>query len=160
MLRYTFNSNKILFEISINGKSIFFKMNNLSADSVLNRLQQALGAKSDSALSRALGVNRATLGNWRARDSVPYSICVNCSVDNDISLNWLLAGQGNMLFNLSGQSNEALNADRMRLIGLFDALSEEQQQEAIQLIAEKKRLNDLEKAVKDLQYKITYSFQT
>lgn len=135
-------------------------MNNLSADSVLDRLQQALGVKSDSALSRALGVNRATLGNWRTRDSVPYSICVNYSVDNDISLNWLLAGQGNMLFNLSGQLNEALNADHARLIKLFDALSEEQQQETLQLIAEKKRLNDLEKAVEDLQHKITYSLQT
>jgi hypothetical protein len=131
-------------------------MNNLSAKSVLDRLQKALGVKSDSALSRLLGVNRATLGNWRTRDSVPYSICVNYSIDKGISLNWLLAGQGNMLLNVSGQSAEALSVDHTYLIELFDALSEEQQQVALQLMSEKKRLSDLEKAVEDLQHKITY----
>jgi len=40
------------------------------------------------------------------------------------------------------------------LIELFDVLSADQQKEALQLIAEKKRLNDLEKAVQDLQQKI------
>lgn len=129
-------------------------MNNLTAESVLDRLQKALGVKSDSALSRLLGVNRATLGNWRTRDSVPYSICVNFSIENSISLNWLLAGQGNMLFNVYGQSAEALSADHARLIELFDALSEKQQEVALQLISEKKQLNDLEKAVEDLRDKI------
>jgi hypothetical protein len=134
-------------------------MNNLTADSVLDRLQKALGVKSDSALSRVLGINRATLGNWRTRDSVPYSICVKYSIDNSISLNWLLAGQGNMIFNAYGQSAEALNSDHARLIELFEELKTEQKQESLQLIAEKKRLNDLEKAVEDLQLKITYSLQ-
>ena len=132
-------------------------MNNLSANSVLDRLQKALGVKSDSALSRVLGINRATLGNWRTRNSVPYSICVNFSIDNSISLNWMLAGQGTMLFNGSGQSADALSVDHTRLIELFDALSEEQQQVALQLISEKKRLSELEKAVEDLQDKITSS---
>lgn len=134
-------------------------MNNLSAGSVLDRLQQALGVKSDSALSRALGVNRATLGNWRTRNSVPYSICVNNFIDKGISLNWLLVGQGEMFFNKIMESTEALNSDHARLIELFEELKTEQQQEALQLIAEKKRLNDLEKAVEDLQLKITYSLQ-
>lgn len=121
---------------------------------MLDRLQQAAGVKSDSALSRALFINRATLGNWRKRNSVPYSICVIFSVENGISLNWLLAGQGSMLFNGAGQTTEMLGSDRARLIELFNVLNTDQQQEALQLIAEKKRLNDLEKAVQDLQQKI------
>jgi len=129
-------------------------MNNLSADAVLDRLQQAAGVKSDSALSRTLCINRATLGNWRNRNSVPYSICVDFSVKNGISLNWLLAGQGSMFFNGIGHVTETLSSDRARLIELFDVLSADQQKEALQLIAEKKRLNDLEKAVQDLQQKI------
>jgi len=128
-------------------------MNNLSADSVLDRLQKALDVKSDSALSRALGVNRATLGNWRTRDSVPYSICVNVAVEKGISLHWLLVGQGEMLFNGTGQSTETLCSNHAKLIELFDALSADQQKEALQLISEKKRLNDLEEAVYELQKK-------
>jgi len=125
-------------------------MNNLSADAVLDRLQKALDVKSDSALSRAMGVNRATLGNWRTRDSVPYSICVNVAVEKGISLNWLLMGQGEM-FNGAGQSTETLCLNHVKLIDLFDTLSTDQQKEALQLIAEKKRLNDLEEAVYELQ---------
>jgi len=127
-------------------------MNNLSANAVLDRLQKALDVKSDSALSRAMGVNRATLGNWRTRDSVPYSICVNVAVEKGISLNWLLMGQGEM-FNGAGQSTETLCSNHAKLIELFDALSVDQQKETLQLISEKKRLNDLEEAVYELQKK-------
>lgn len=134
-------------------------MNNLSTDSVLDRLQRALNVKSDSALSRALGVKRATLGNWRTRDSVPYSICVNVAVEKGISLNWLLMGQGEM-FNGAGQSTETLCSNHVKLIALFDALSADQQKEALQLIAEKKRLNDLEEAVYELQKKNISPTQT
>jgi len=132
-------------------------MNNLSADSVLDRLQLAAGVKSDSALARTLDVNRATLGNWRNRNSVPYSFCVIFSVENHISLNWLLAGQGHMTYDEAEPSSAALKSDHLRLIELFDALSEGQQQDVLQLIAEKKRLNDLEKAVQDLQRTINPS---
>jgi hypothetical protein len=135
-------------------------MNKLSANAVLDRLQQATGVKSDSALSRALDINRATLGNWRNRDSVPYSICVNFALEHGVSLNWLLAGQGRMAFDETGQSLEGLDADRVKLIELFEGLSADQRQEALQLISEKKRLNDLEKAVQDLRQKIVSPKET
>ncbi|MGZ5029807.1 MAG: helix-turn-helix domain-containing protein [Methylobacter sp.] len=132
-------------------------MNKLSANAVLDRLQQAVGVKSDSALSRAINVNRATLGNWRNRDSVPYSICVEFALEHGVSLNWLLAGQGRMIFDETGQSLEGLDADLAKLIELFAVLGADQRQEVLQLISEKKRLNDLEKAVQDLQQKIVPS---
>ncbi|MGZ8160210.1 MAG: helix-turn-helix domain-containing protein [Methylobacter sp.] len=132
-------------------------MNKLSANAVLDRLQQAVGVKSDSALSRALSINRATLGNWRNRNSVPYSICVDFAIEYGVSLNWLLAGQGHMAFDETGQSLDALDYDRVKLIELFAVLNADQRQEALQLISEKKRLNDLERAVQDLQQKIVPS---
>ncbi|MGZ5001421.1 MAG: helix-turn-helix domain-containing protein [Methylomonas sp.] len=149
--------NKILITYSIICKLIIFKMNKLSANAVLDRLQQAAGVKSDSALSRALAINRATLGNWRNRDSVPYSICVNFAIEHGISLNWLLAGQCHMAVDETGQSLDAQGSDRAKLIELFEGLGADQRQEALQLISEKKRLNDLEKAVQDLQQKIVSS---
>ena len=132
-------------------------MNNFTASSVLDRLQEASGVTSDSALSKALGINRATLGNWRSRNSVPYSICVCFAVENHISLNWLLAGQGDMLFDGTKPFTETLNSGREKIIRLFDSLSVEQKQEVIQFMAEKKRINDLELAVLELQQKAPLS---
>ncbi len=126
-------------------------MNNLSAESVLDRLQKALDVRSDSALSRALGVKRATLGNWRNRNSVPYSICVNIALQKGISLNWLLVEQGEMLFNRAGQSTETGCSDHTKLIDLFELLNIDQQKDVLQNMSEKKRLNDLESAVYELQ---------
>ncbi|MGZ8181333.1 MAG: helix-turn-helix domain-containing protein [Methylobacter sp.] len=128
-------------------------MNKSSANSVLDRLQQAVGVKSDSALSRKFGINRATLGNWRTRNSVPYSICVCFAIENHISLNWLLVGDGSMFCDGSGQGTEMLNSEHEKLIEMFDALSVEQRQEALQFMFDKKRINDLEKAVLALQQK-------
>jgi len=128
-------------------------MNNFSADAVLDRLQQAANVSSDSALSRALGVNRATLGNWRNRNSVPYSICVEFAIKHEISLNWLLAGDGNMSVDnrmpLATAASEHADISR-----LFSALSIDQQQGVLQALIDKKRINDLEAAVRDLQQKI------
>ena len=71
-------------------------MHKKSATDVLDRLQSVLGAKSDSEICRMLDISRATIGSWRSRDSVPYSLCVNIAEDKDISLDWLLMGKGDM----------------------------------------------------------------
>jgi len=131
-------------------------MNNFTADAVLDRLQQAVGASSDSALSRALGVNRATLGNWRNRNSVPYSICVDFAIAHGISLNWLLAGLGSMSVDAPAPLATA-SSEHAELIGLYSALNTVQQLGVLQILTDKKRLNDLEVAVLDLHQIITQS---
>jgi len=131
-------------------------MNNFTADAVLDRLQQAVGASSDSALSRALGVNRATLGNWRNRNSVPYSICVDFAIARGISLNWLLAGQGTMSIDVPTPLATS-SSEHAEFIGLYSALNTAQQLDVLQVLTDKKRLNDLEVAVLDLQQIITQS---
>jgi len=55
-----------------------------------------------------------------------------------ISLHWLLVGQGEMLFNGTGNRLKRLCSNHAKLIELFDALSADQQKEALQLISEKK----------------------
>ncbi|MGZ8945662.1 MAG: helix-turn-helix domain-containing protein [Methylococcaceae bacterium] len=135
-------------------------MNNFSADSVLDRLQKAMSVNSDSALAKALGVNRATLGNWRARNSVPYSICVDIAVKKHISLDWLLIGQGNRSFDVKGYDTEILNVEHEKFHGLFDVLSVEQQQATIQFIIDKKRLNELEIAMFSMQQQINLPSKT
>ena len=136
-------------------------MNNFSANAVLDRLQQAMNVSSDTALAQALAVNRATLGNWRTRNSVPYSICVEYSIANDLSLNWLLAGSGDMSCDeKSRQGTGALNVEYEKLRELFDTLSVEQRQASLQFMSDKKRLNALEMAVFSMQQQIVLPSKT
>ena len=72
-------------------------MSKISAGEVIDRILTALNFNNDSELCRVLKINRATLGNWRIRDSVPYSLCVNIAETKNISLDWLLTGEGEML---------------------------------------------------------------
>jgi len=135
-------------------------VNKKSANAVLDRLQQALGASSDSDLCRIINLNRATLGNWRIRDSVPYSLCVNLSEDFSLSLEWLLTGKGKM--RQSESIEETGNAGYKvhpslspgKLAELAEGLSEDQRMVVAAIIEDKKRLNELEAIVMNLQSKI------
>lgn len=69
---------------------------NRSAGAVLDRIQQALGLKSDGEVSRALGIGRSTVGGWRAQDRRPYELCVDLAMKHGLSLDWLLLGRGPM----------------------------------------------------------------
>lgn len=65
-----------------------------SAEAVVARLAEALGAESDSHLAKLLGTSPQTLSSWKSRDSVPYAKCVSLATENGWSLDWLLAGTG------------------------------------------------------------------
>ena len=125
-------------------------MNFFSAQSVLDQLRQALNVKSDSDLSRVLGVKRATLANWKTRDAIPYAICVTVALEKGISLQWLLIGKGEML------SNDNDRSTHTQLIELYDTLTADQQKEVVQFICEKKRIAALEEAVQQLQKTISH----
>lgn len=135
-------------------------MNNFSANAVLDRLQQAMNVSSDTALAQALAVNRATLGNWRTRNSVPYSICVDIAVKKNISLNWLLINQGDMYCHVKGRGTETLTMECRSLLELFDTLTLEQRQATLQYMSDKKRLNVLEKTVILMQQQIVLPSKT
>lgn len=74
-----------------------------SASDVLQRLKIALGVESDTDLCNEINricnedVKRSALGNWRSRDTVPYTVCVSLAEKKGFSLNWLLIGEGEML---------------------------------------------------------------
>ena len=128
-------------------------MGNKSAASVLDRLHQVFGVKNDNQLGDALQVNRSTLGNWRSRDSVPYTVCVDVALERGVSLDWLLTGEGPMRRAEVGRAATA-NAESPReqaLLALWRELDEDAQRE-IQLAAEeKKRLKTLEQRLQELE---------
>jgi transcriptional regulator with XRE-family HTH domain len=131
-------------------------MNKKSADAVLARIRLALGVDNDSELCRQTGVNRQTLSNWKSRNSVPYSLCVELAEEHLISLDWLLTGEGVM--NKNGFVNEVresslpeLTPRQKAVLGLFDALPDDKQREILSALEDKKRIQELEDNYKELR---------
>lgn len=67
-------------------------MKTFSSDDILNRLKTALSAGTDTELADLLGIKKATLSNWRNRNSIDlplvFSICEQVNID------WLITGRG------------------------------------------------------------------
>ncbi len=135
-----------LLHIINNVKIYLHKMNKKSAANVLDRLQQALNVESDSELSKAIGVNRATLGNWRNRNSVPYSICINICESENLSIDWLLTGEGETSRQKSITSDNEI--DKEMIASMLEDLNQDQKREVLSVIKEKMRLNELEALIK------------
>ncbi|MCP1617060.1 MULTISPECIES: helix-turn-helix transcriptional regulator [Pseudomonadaceae] len=119
----------------------------------MDRLHEVFGVKNDNQLGDALQVNRSTLGNWRSRDSVPYTICVDVALERGVSLDWLLTGEGSM-YRENGGNTPAEPADSPReraMLALWRELDEEAQRDIQRHAEEKKRLNTLEQRVAELE---------
>lgn len=61
---------------------------------ILDRAKVALNATSDMQLADLLGISKSTLSNWRARNSLDYTILF--SKCEHINYNWLITGEGDM----------------------------------------------------------------
>lgn len=134
-------------------------MDKKSLDAVLARMMGVVEATSDSALARAIPVNRQTLASWRKRDSVPYLECIKFSEEHGLSLDWLLTGDGPMRRDEQPAPAAAAEAPaaptisprEQAMLELFRALDEEGQREIQGAAAEKKRLSELEQRVQELE---------
>lgn len=70
-------------------------MKTFSSKEVIERLKIALNLSSDNALAETLGVSKATLSNWKSRNSIDIPLLF--SKCEHISIDWLLTGNGAML---------------------------------------------------------------
>lgn len=139
------------------------KLDNTSSGQVLERLKAALKVSTDSELAEATQTNRQTLGNWRLRQSIPYSLCVKTAQSKNISLDWLLAGEGPMqrLDGGKSQVEDFPNPQERSILSLYRSLSSEDQQAIHQIVSEKKRLREVEKRLEELlQALATSNFTT
>lgn len=61
---------------------------------VLSRMKLITGTTTDAELSYALKISPQTLSSWKGRNSTPYSLCIDLAVRYEVSLDWLLLGNG------------------------------------------------------------------
>ncbi len=127
-------------------------MGNKSAGAVLDRLHLVYGVKNDSQLCDAVGTPRATLGNWRNRDSVPYPLCVSVAESKGISLDWLLTGEGVVSRTATDSSHpHAVSSPKEEaILALFRSLDESGQRDIQSAAEEKKRLKDMAQQLSEI----------
>ncbi|MEZ3501612.1 phage repressor protein CI [Pantoea sp. KPR_PJ] len=68
---------------------------NGSGGAILDRLIQAYGFKQKSQYADHVGLSSSNLAMRYKRDTFPADLVVQCLLDTDAELNWLLYGQGN-----------------------------------------------------------------
>jgi hypothetical protein len=118
------------------------------SQTVLARLKQITGTKSDASLSSALKVSPQTLSSWKGRDSTPYSLCVEIAQTRGISLDWLLLGEGPILRlstagNALEQTQETITRENT-ILAMWRLLNEEDRNAIQHALEEKRRLREME----------------
>lgn len=65
-----------------------------SFSQIIGRVKTVKGLKSDKSVAELLGMNRTALASHKSRDTVPLVALLKLCVDEGISFDWLLTGEG------------------------------------------------------------------
>lgn len=65
-------------------------------DQVLERMKQATGSVSDTAFAKKMGLNQSSISGAKERQRIPPIWAVQIAETLDVSLDWLMFGQGSM----------------------------------------------------------------
>ncbi|AWC69318.1 phage repressor protein CI [Serratia marcescens] len=86
----------------------------------IERMIDAYGCGTKTALAELLGISKGTLSNRYLRDTFPADYVIQCSLDTGVSLKWLATGLGAMFNDIS---QDVVSIPRKKLIQgeLFDA---------------------------------------
>lgn len=123
-------------------------MRTSEATEVLDRLKQLLAAPNDAALAKALDISPQTLGSWRARASVPYTVCMHLARADGVSLDWLLLGRGAMLC----EPQTVLHDDALvAIMATLQGLDAQDQQHVHRVALDRKLLRKLQREVASLR---------
>lgn len=72
-------------------------MKTFSSKEIIDRAKKSLNLSSDNELAERLNVSKATLSNWKNRNSLDFPLLF--SICEHVNYNWLLTGKGDMLKN-------------------------------------------------------------
>lgn len=84
-------------------------------DEILSRLYQFMGFSKDLEFCEKYQIKPNTLSTWKKRNKIPYELLEEISQNENLSLDWLLTGKGQMLLtnkdSLPAIQNKALSTD-------------------------------------------------
>ncbi len=118
---------------------------------IIDRLKSVFNVTTDSALCRALDVSPQTLSSWKLRDSIPYAICVDISVKQNVSLDWLLLGRGERVNEACNEIvTSAVSNSDLTLIELLGQLDPEVKKDILRRAEEKQQMINMQKELDKL----------
>lgn len=84
----------------------------MNASEIVDRLKLYFSVKTDKEVAACLGVERVTVSMWKNRDSLDLKLIVT-KCDN-VNLNWLLRGQGNMYSDEASDSSAKKEIEHLK----------------------------------------------
>ncbi|HGN1707883.1 TPA: helix-turn-helix domain-containing protein [Providencia rettgeri] len=118
---------------------------------IIDRLKSVFNVTTDSALCRALDVSPQTLSSWKLRDSIPYAICVDISIRQNVSLDWLLLGRGERVNEACNEIvTSAVSNSDLTLIELLGQLDPEVKKDILRRAEEKQQMINMQKELDKL----------
>ena len=96
-------------------------MKTFSTSEILDRLRNALNQSNDTELANFLGVKKATLSNWRSRNSLDWPLLF--SFCEHIDLNWIIFGDSKAI-PPTNQESLAINTNSSLVEHLDNKLKE------------------------------------
>lgn len=99
-------------------------MNTFSSQEVIERLKNALSISTDTELANVLGVTKATVSNWRSRNSFDVRLLhTKCS---HLNLDWVLTGRGSASIKPGVTNSVSVPYFETDFIGGYDELFNDQ----------------------------------
>ena len=77
---------------------------------IFERIFKYYGFKTNAEFLKKFNVKQTTFSAWKNRNSIPYDILYLVSQQENLSLHWLLTGQGDMYVNQSANNQTISNS--------------------------------------------------
>ena len=121
----------------------------VNIEDILTRLKEHYIISNSSTLVKTISVNKNTISTWQSRNTIPFKILIDISLNEKISLDWLLFGLGKKT-----QKNSLQNENIVYLTLNIKKYNDEQEiQNIIKLFeyAPKQYLNIIKKELENIK---------
>lgn len=117
----------------------------------VDRLKKVYKVKTDVALAERLGKDKNTVSVWRRRKNIPLDVFRKVSVDESVSIDWLVSGVGSMELQSADQTLNEIsllsgllsNNQSIKIVELLPYAPKEFIDQVINRLEEFKRLSQL-----------------
>lgn len=127
--------------------------NEFDFDEIMDRLKKVTNANSYNSLADALGLSSSAFANLKKRGSVPYDKIISLASSLNVSIDWVITGEGEM-YRTPKDESEVTDKHSEKVLELYGALSDTQRKEILFAIEEKQQLNQLMETVQQLKLKV------